>query len=177
MGKLRCFKETQINRFPTKSYSCLPCSAFVFSNTKKRRCIAGWSRFILAIFKIMRFTKIAYSVVISIAVYVIQKLIRPLPVKIKPRESVPHVISTVYMDVPISVGDVQRPGNAVFSYSSTSACDVGKNPGVRVVVEKFAQTLCGKIGLSHDALLMLIGQRPGSVSALSGLRYFSVICA
>jgi hypothetical protein len=47
-----------------------------------------------------------------------------------------------------------------------------KHSRFRVVVKQFAQALRGKIGLSHDAPQMLIGQRPGSVDALAGLCYF-----
>jgi hypothetical protein len=42
-----------------------------------------------------------------------------------------------------------------------------------VVMKKLAQRLRGKIGLSHDALQLLIGQRPARVSARGGLRYFN----
>jgi hypothetical protein len=48
-----------------------------------------------------------------------------------------------------------------------------KNPGFRVVVKKFAQAFCGKIGLSHDAVLSLCGQRPGGASTPFGLRHFN----
>jgi hypothetical protein len=50
---------------------------------------------------------------------------------------------------------------------------MGEYSGVGVVVKKLAQALRGKIGSSHDALLMLIGQRPASADNASGLRYFS----
>ena len=40
-----------------------------------------------------------------------------------------------------------------------------------IVGKKFAQSLRGKIGFSHDALLMRIGQRPRSVSAHAGPCY------
>ena len=45
-------------------------------------------------------------------------------------------------------------------------------PSFGIVMKKFAQTLRGKIGNSHDALQLLIGQKPRSVSALPGLRHF-----
>lgn len=40
-----------------------------------------------------------------------------------------------------------------------------EHSGFQVVVKKLAQTLRGKIGLSHDALQLLIGQRPASVDS------------
>ena len=52
---------------------------------------------------------------------------------------------------------------------------VSKNTSVLVVVKKFADALCGKINLSHAVvpLKQWFGQKPGSVSALAGLRHFS----
>jgi hypothetical protein len=41
-------------------------------------------------------------------------------------------------------------------------------------VNKLAQLLRGKIGLSHEVPFTRIGQRPVSVSSTCGLRHFSV---
>ena len=48
-----------------------------------------------------------------------------------------------------------------------------KQPGAWVIVENLAQTFWGKIGFSHDALLMLIGQKLAGVGSPSGLCYFN----
>lgn len=49
-----------------------------------------------------------------------------------------------------------------------------KKPCFWAVVENFAQAVCAKIGLSHDAPYQRIGQRPSRVCSTSGLRHFSV---
>jgi hypothetical protein len=49
-----------------------------------------------------------------------------------------------------------------------------KHTGFWCVIKNFAQTLRGKIGLSHDAVLSQIGQKLTCVSAHGGLRYFNL---
>lgn len=116
--------------------------------------------------------KVYKPVVTPNPVDVVNFTIGPDAVSIKPCKSV-HAVTRVAdfhsevavpVIVPCNVTNVNRVDRA---YTPR------KNPGFRVVVEKFAQTFCGKIGISHDAVLSLIGQRPRGVSALAGLRHFN----
>lgn len=50
----------------------------------------------------------------------------------------------------------------------------GESSGVWVVIEKFAQACCAKIGLSHDAPCQRIGQKPRRVTSTPGLRHFNI---
>jgi hypothetical protein len=96
---------------------------------------------------------------------------------VKPCNPVGVITGAINSDFDVPIADIFKPGVCSGLPSGPSLCPTGKRAGVWVVVEKFTQTLCGKIGLSHDALLMLIGQKPGSVSALAGLLHFTTLRA
>lgn len=119
-------------------------------------------------------TKVCPSVVLPIAVDVVNVSGGPSPGHVEPRETVVKVAGSINADPQVVIaGRISRnwPQGA-----SVRVAGALRNPGeyssLRVVVKKFAQALRGKIGLSHDALLMLIGQRPASADNASGLRYF-----
>jgi hypothetical protein len=71
----------------------------------------------------------------------------------------------VNTDVDVA-GAVRLPSRIAWPDSTirTIALDTpSEHARYRVVVKKFAQTLRGKIGLSHEALQLLIGQRPAAI--------------
>lgn len=111
------------------------------------------------------------SVVVLNPVLSANSLFWKAAVDVKPGKIVCPVLDAI--DINLDVASTKSaPGNAT-SFSATTPCEPRKDASVWVVVQKFAQACCGKIGLSHDTVTSLIGQRPGSVSALAGLRYFT----
>lgn len=116
--------------------------------------------------------KIAPSVIVSNAVDVVNGVTGPLPSHIQPCKTMRRSLCSVNAYAPVFIG-VEIPGEHSRFAHLASTHAPRKNPGLLVIVQKFAQTFCGKIGLSHDAVLSLIGQRPSGVSALAGLRHFN----
>tara|TARA_R110000868_G_C10594472_1_gene739887 strand:- start:77 stop:628 length:552 start_codon:yes stop_codon:yes gene_type:complete len=106
--------------------------------------------------------QICKAVVKFIAVNVINLATRPRTIDVKPCKSVRRVLVVIntYVDVAYIV---DRPN---FAKSGSNGCSsMRKQASLLVVVKQFTQALCGKIGLSHDALLKLIGQRRVGVSS------------
>ena len=117
--------------------------------------------------------QIFYPVVRSIAVDVINEVFRPTSVIVEPRNAMRPIPNTVYPDQKVSIMIYTARGFAALCGLVAPANAPCKDPRSRIVVEKFAHTLRGKIGLSHDAPRMLIGQRPARVGSACGPRYFS----
>ena len=117
-------------------------------------------------------TKICKPVVTPNPVDVVNFPLGPLSVGMKPSKPVHTVAGVADFHSEVSAS-VIASSNVTDVNRISRAHTPRKNPGFRVVVEKFAQMFCGKIGLSHDAVLSLIGQRPRGVSALAGLRHFN----
>jgi hypothetical protein len=149
-------------------------SIFMWANPKQSaRKIAGVrGALVLRILGSRDIAKIDQAVVGSNSIDVVDLAHRPRGVMIKPSQPVLQVRGAIYANPSVSTRRRSTGSNSsrqVFSWLPSPS----KAPILWVVVEKFAQTLRGKIGLSHDAVLSLIGQRPRSVCALSGLRHFN----
>ncbi len=72
----------------------------------------------------------------------------------------------IYTDESVTDMFGYAPSLAPAMYAVAVAYAPGENASFWVIVQKFAQALRGKIGLSHDAVLSLIGQRPaGAINA------------
>lgn len=99
---------------------------------------------------------------------------RKLTVDIEPRQVNRVVISSVDTDNSMPAL-VCRSSNLPDIFVVPTVDAPSKNSSIGVVVKKFAQTFCAKISLSHDVVpyKQLIGQKPGSVSALAGLCHFT----
>lgn len=119
--------------------------------------------------------QIAKAIVRRVPIHVIYLMDRPFSSYVKQSQPVTKLVraSNGYCDVatlcPAPCAHA-GPINAGFPGSH----EPRKNARLGVVVKKFAQTLRGKIGLSHDAPRKRIGQKPVSVSSTCGLRHFSV---
>lgn len=116
-------------------------------------------------------TKIFVSVVASIAVNMVNILRRPSPRHEQNGAPMGVVFSPRNRDFSISVwlnpaGNISRFCGSVVHKS----CELS---GQWIVVKKTTKLLCCKIASSHDALQMLIGQRPQAIRSRLGLRHFS----
>ena len=127
---------------------------------------------ILNVFRLRDIPKVANPVVCFSSVDVVNMVGGEGAVNIEPSKAMQRVgfIFNLCSVVPVTVNGSNRMIDWQAIAGFYKPC---KHASIWVVVKKFTQVCCGKIGLSHDAVLSLIGQRPGSVSALSGLRYFS----
>lgn len=175
MRKFSGSKTTKMLAFPVKSNLGIPLPGRLVQRDSKQAAglIAYWrTMLILLIFAVACLSQVYKAIVCPVAIHVVNLLRRPFSRHVKPREAVCLVRGSGAADAPISIAMVQIPG--FLSVAATGAtfgpCEYTR---LRVVVKKFAQTLRGKIGLSHDAVLSLIGQRPACVDSTCGLRYFS----
>lgn len=109
--------------------------------------------------------KVVPSIVLAILIAVINLSLRVFTRHVEVRESMSRPFDLVNLDQPVAVrrevpGDVSSRGPG-----SADAHAPVENSGLRVIGKNFAQALRGKIGGSHEALLLLIGQRPAGVSS------------
>lgn len=116
--------------------------------------------------------QVGKCVIRPISVNVVQYVFWPYTTLIKPRKSVCSVKPAADVDFNITAPLAFASCNAPDEISSSAGLQPNKRAQQWVVMQQLAQTLRSKIGLSHDAVLSLIGQRPVSVSALRGPRYF-----
>ena len=147
--------------------------ATLFADTKVARFVVAVRS--TSVFRILcdgNLTKILNAVIRAIPIEVVKVLGRPFAMHVQPRQPVGQERPPKNADAPIAHA-VRATSN--ISNASVVACSdtPGEDPGQRVVVQKFAQYLRGKIRGSHEALQLLIGQRPACVSSTGGLRYFS----
>lgn len=117
-----------------------------------------------------RLSEVVDSIVRTHSVFMVYKRLRERSIDISPSQYVRKILAAVYANSYVSV-ICFVPRNAA-SLHSPLVAGPSKHAGFLVVVKQFSQACCGKIGLSHDAVLSLIGQRPIRVSSTDGLRYF-----
>jgi hypothetical protein len=104
------------------------------------------------------------AVVKPIAVNVVNRARRPLTIHVEPSESVPpvpHQVNAKHSVTPRKTAIGYWPH--LVTVVPTNGNAARKNASLWIVLKQLAQSLRGKIVSSHDALLMLIGQRPVSV--------------
>lgn len=132
---------------------------------------------VLAVLRRACVSQVRNPVVVGDAVDMVDITFGPLTVHIKPSEPVFCVPLADHPDTAVAALDVFPP----CPVSRLNFGRLGQQPrkysSFWFVVEQGAKKLCGKIGSSHDALLKLIGQRPGSASTLAGLRHFNAMGA
>ncbi len=127
---------------------------------------------VLEVDALLNVSKVGKSVVGSVAVNMVDAKLRPLTGYVQPSNAVQAVLPIVNPSPYVSASGINSTSNA---FRVGDFCAPSKNTSVLVVVKKFADALCGKINLSHAVvpLKQWFGQKPGSVSALAGLRHFS----
>ncbi len=174
MSHFRRIKPTEPESFGVDDYCCRP-SSVARGNTKHSRCVVYLrTPKVLSIFGLIGKSKVRPSVVELIPVDVINFCFGPSVRDVEIRESVSKVLMPV--DSYLCIPAMRNSFSSLFAYANVRTFSTflspGKYAGSGVVVKQFAQTLCGKIGLSHDTVPSLIGQRPARVISTGGLRYF-----
>ena len=176
VGKLWSLISTEVRTFATHSnrrheFEVISADA----KQSKTTVFSGADSNVLAVYGVCQVPQIHPPVIRSVAVNVIDLVLRPFASHVKPSQTVGAVNR-----IPRANKDVARcsqtSGHVAGIYAALFAgiWEPSKYPGFRVVMQDVAHLLRGKIGLSHDALLMLIGQRPARVDSACGLRYFNV---
>lgn len=175
MGEFFCFKVAQ--RFTDAicaNYGAPP--ARVLIDTKHpRAAVALRLPLILQVPGTRYLSKIRNSVVCSDAVSMVNYLYGERPVGVKPRKPVQRIGAEINLNSKVAVPFVERANRGVNRNAVACFNASGKYSSIRVVMEKFTQTFCGKIGSSHAVvpLKQWFGQRPARVDSTSGLRHFN----
>ena len=116
-------------------------------------------------------SKVFVAVVASVAVNMVNILRRPDSGHKQDRAPMGVVFPACNRNfcIPIRL----TPSRNIPRFSGSVVQNPGKLTSGWVVVKEAAKLLCGKIVSSHDALQMLIGQRPQAIRSRLGLRHFS----
>ncbi len=125
-----------------------------------------------ALFHVLKIHRLAYvaqvckAVVGFVAVNVVNVLLWVFACHVQPRKPVGVMPLALKANDSIAKGNVHNSGDIANGLPAAEPDAPSKYTRFGIVVKKLAQALRGKIGLSHEALQLLIGQRPASVSAL-----------
>ncbi len=108
--------------------------------------------------------QIGKAVIRLFAIDVVNVLPRLLPSHIQPGQSMSVMLRSINANRHVS-RCVDNACNSSGAGTPAKSKSPPKHAGIGFVLKNLAQTLRGKIGLSHEALQLLIGQRPASVSS------------
>ena len=176
MGLIWAFKKPEVMFRPVNANSGLPFAcARMPIGAKNTRLSARVGRFpVLHVFRFGCLSQICKRIVGSIRIDVVDLKRRPFSGHVEPRKPVSWI--NVSVDHYHSVAIAWASSRVSCFDAADAVLAPRKHASLRIVVEKFAQTLRGKIGLSHAVvpLKQWFGQRPASADNASGLRYFSV---
>lgn len=140
---------------------------------KARLVVALRSALVLFVYRGGNAAQVAPTVVSPVPVDVINLAGWPFSVHIEPRKAVGVVLAgPVHANVDVPVGCLATGQRAHGRPLAPNAPAELALDGV--VGKKLAQTLRAKIWLSHEALQLLIGQRPRRVSSTTRPRYFGL---
>lgn len=148
-------------------YSCAPLfSIFQPSNTSKSSYVFGARWLVFSILFYGGSAKVIPVIFGAFAVFMVDDMGRPGASHIEPREAMPAKSLSVNLDLNVRIlSCFDGSCNGANSHSVGGGHNPSKQPRLGIVVKDFAQSLRGKIGLSHDALQLLIGQRPAGVDS------------
>lgn len=146
--------------------------ALAQANTKKAGAVvAARLDHVLHVDHVSDLSKVVQPVVVLDAVGVVKVSGRPVPEHVQPSKPMSPVRTAVNANlyVPVMIHEV---GNCPCTLA-TSRDFPSERSTLKIVVKKLAQTLRGKIGLSHEALQLLIGQRPAAIRSRLWASLFS----
>lgn len=163
--------------FSKCGYGDAPCSASSLTRTHKPRFASSSCPFCVLIVCVLRnISQVAESVIASNIIDMVNYVLRPLAMNVKPSKSVAKIFFAFkfYRKIAPLVGVASRDvANVNISVLSKS----GENTRLGIVVQKFFEPLLGqcKIVRSHAVVLLRqwFGQKPACASNACGLRYFN----
>ena len=175
MGKFGSFEYTDVGIPTVYAYLSHPSICDSMNTEKPTGSVFIWPAPVLQVFGVRHISKVAESVVISNPVDVIYYPDRPTTCNVQPCKSVSTVRrrKNLYNNIPD-----RAPVGAFRTnfYTPTCANTPSKYSSFWIVMKNFAQTLCGKIGSSHDVVpfKQCCGEKPRRVDSTAGLRYFKL---
>lgn len=152
---------------------CQP-SLFVRRDAKEAAEVAFFSfAHVLLVAHVRNIAQVCKAVIQRVAVDVVNLVKRHFASDVQPSKPMCGHVYAVNADV--SATALNPSGRLVCSLSASSGVP-SEDTRIWVVVKKFAQAFCGKIAGAHTVapVKQWFGKRPASVSALCGLRYFSI---
>lgn len=173
IGKFWCSEYPDMLFFTGYFNSCLPSAPMRCYPKKSRFAVLRGTPLILRINTTRHIPKVIDTIVVNDSVYVVYVTYRPRSMDVKPCKPIGVVrpVTDLYGPTPRS--------HDASGYQSLCLVVVGCFPreysSGRFVVQNFAQTFCGKIGLSHAVVpyKQWFGQRPRRVCCTAGLRHFN----
>ena len=173
MGKLWRVERSKVVKNIADSYVCV-VPVPIFCNAHDSKLVVGMS--LPSIFHVTsegHVAEIGNPVVALDSVDMVNHLNRKSSMHIQPSKamSLKCIVGDFYYA--ISSGTYVSSGNDSCISESRASRNPSKNPGFWIIMKKFAQAFCGKIGVSHDAVLSLIGQRPARVDSTCWPRHFT----
>lgn len=168
-------EHAKVDALPVDSYIGKPLVADVVPVGSNKVCCAfvrARPSFVLRVLRFRNIPQIAKPVICAIVVDMVNIANRVCAAHKQPHKAVRFVTPAVNRDVYVTAR-VDAPSNAAALCEFAAIHKPCELASIRVIAEKLAQALRGKIGLSHWTVLSSGGQRLGSVEALAGLRYFS----
>lgn len=168
-------KTPKVHSLAINRKHCVPLVVFLSYARRAMRVIASDMNQVLSIGLVGNVSEIANRVIGFVAINMVNLVLWPFAINIKPSQSM-----QINFIAKNTCGQMSRSplgtGNSSNFYAYGNPLFPYKNTGFLVVVKNFSNALCGKIWLSHavSPVKKWCGQRPRSVSALPGLRYFSL---
>lgn len=178
MSKLRSTKDADVCFFLHNHNSRSPATPEPRDSEKAGMISRFCAVLVLKIHAMSNISKIGNRVVPSIPVDVVNAPVGPHAGYVQYGKSLSKVKFLVNPDTHVSVMS-NVPCNTSYPHPVGFVAGLfkpNKLSCVGGVPKKFAQPLCGKINISHavSPIKKWFGQKPGSVSALAGLRHFSL---
>lgn len=129
---------------------------------------------VLGVFALRNIAQVCNSVIAWVSIYMVNTKFRPVPINVKPCNAMLFDFLAFDSNIPVAVApDVSCN---IAHIDSIGRSDFAReNAGQWIIMKKFAQAFCGKIGVSHDAVLSLIGQRPARVDSTCWPCHFTAI--
>lgn len=157
-----CCKTSNMFLLTVYFYTCLKrFSAIKDTNAKKSAFIIFFRALkILIVFRLRGFAKIFKRIITWIPIDMINAEFRKNSRHIQPNQAVHQIIRTINAYLPITAFFSSVPGNISWRNPVCWRYSPSQKTNVRIIVNKFTQTFCSKIGFSHDAISPLIGERP-----------------
>ena len=171
LGLLSTIKQSNLVSLALVHYSGFPLLT-VKSYAKQPGKVFGCSA-VLSVHSRANVPQIFPSIVERVAIDVVDLVAWPLASHVEPCESMRKITMRPQSDANASFAR-DGTGNGPVCAPRNATGNPDKNASSWIVLKTFAQLLRGKIGTSHDALLMLIGQRPARVEARVGFVILSV---
>jgi len=174
VGRVRRFLRGEDPKVVVNAFnvnSCNPSGFALGDAHQSMLAVEMRAALVLLVYCLRNIAQVSYRIVSGVTVLMVDLSIRPNATHVQPRKAVRPVVMTSNADLDVTAAVAASGARLVASLASWIA--PAKYAGIWIVVKKLAQTLRGKIGLSHDAVLSLIGQRPARVDSTGGLRYFS----